>query len=322
MMPDLAELVASGLADPEATWSLGTFGAIAEFLRTPSEPAEIDLSGPLTVATARGAIRIATLAGVRAVAYEQPTAGIDGWSHAVAFCVARRETAGGRAGAAELGPDRDAVREADRDGILFDLGLGAHGAEVCVRAADDAQAAALRRALARGGDAPSAAIREFGPARVFRCRFARIEVHGPVPPPRGKTPDGPHTHVLPSILKLGRAHAATAPIPEGWVPLLHLHPPHPLHDPLGRTTPFARRPFDAFAAVLRRLGDPALLAAKDTVKDAVRRGLRPGAVTLPDDRHARAAVRVALRQMLAVDGRSATLDAWRAAFDRSSLRAG
>ena len=35
------ELIADQLADPEAQWSLGTFGAIAEFMRDADEPAEI-----------------------------------------------------------------------------------------------------------------------------------------------------------------------------------------------------------------------------------------------------------------------------------------
>jgi len=35
------ELIADQLADPDAQWSLGTFGAIAEFMRDADEPAEI-----------------------------------------------------------------------------------------------------------------------------------------------------------------------------------------------------------------------------------------------------------------------------------------
>lgn len=34
----IAALIADGLADPETTWSLGGFGALAEFARSADEP--------------------------------------------------------------------------------------------------------------------------------------------------------------------------------------------------------------------------------------------------------------------------------------------
>ena len=56
------------------------------------------------------------------------------------------------------------------------------------------------------------------PHRVFISRLGRIEVYQPIPPPSGKSPEGPHTHVLPRLLKSGRTHPATEPVPEGWFP--------------------------------------------------------------------------------------------------------
>ena len=35
------ELITAQLDDPQAQWSLGTFGAIAEFMRDPDEPASV-----------------------------------------------------------------------------------------------------------------------------------------------------------------------------------------------------------------------------------------------------------------------------------------
>ncbi len=37
------------------------------------------------------------------------------------------------------------------------------------------------------------------PHRVFLSRLGRIEVYQPIPPPSGKSPQGPHTHVLPQL---------------------------------------------------------------------------------------------------------------------------
>jgi hypothetical protein len=44
----------------------------------------------------------------------------------------------------ELGPDDGALRDQERDSILFDLGIDALQTDLCVRIADDAVAAQLR----------------------------------------------------------------------------------------------------------------------------------------------------------------------------------
>lgn len=56
------------LDDPRAGWSVGTFGAIAEFLRDPGEAAV--RGAGLSVSTARGAVRIELGSDTGAVAVE------------------------------------------------------------------------------------------------------------------------------------------------------------------------------------------------------------------------------------------------------------
>ena len=56
------------------------------------------------------------------------------------------------------------------------------------------------------------------PHRVFISRLGRIEVYQPIPPPSGKSPEGPHTHVLPKLLKSGRTHPATDRFPRAGFP--------------------------------------------------------------------------------------------------------
>ncbi len=73
---------------------------------------------------------------------------------------------------------------------------------------------------------------------------------------------GPHARLVPEILRAGRSHAATAPIPPGLVPCGALHPPHPAKDGAGRAIPFVRARHEAFQAILDAWGDPALVAAK------------------------------------------------------------
>ncbi len=111
-----------------------------------------------------------------------------------------------------------------------------------------------RLSLAR----PGGWLAEANPHRVFLTRIGRIEVFTPWQ----AGPEGPHARLVPEILRAGRSHAATAPIPPGLVPCGALHPPHPAKDGAGRAIPFVRARHEAFQAILDAWGDPALVAAK------------------------------------------------------------
>jgi hypothetical protein len=154
------------------------------------------------------------------------------------------------------------------------------------------------------------------PHRVFASRLGRIEVFQPIPPADGKSPTGPHTHVLPKLLALGRTHAATEPLPAGWIPCAHLYPPHPARDRFGRDRPFQRERHAAFQILLADYGEPRLLELKRRVVQSVIAGHEPSGISLDGDRFARATVRVALRQLLASGQLSGALAAWLSAHDR------
>ena len=307
------------LADPTASWGLGTFGAIAEFHRTDEEPASLDIDTRLHVVTARGALRISRTEDVRAWAYELPAGG-DQWSHVVDLCLPAAQTAmHRRTVVTECGPDHEALRPDDRTAVLFDLGLGTAQVDVCVRSADPETLAQLRAGCGRPLFAPenplAPAMPRLSPHRVFVCRFARLEVYQRIPGQDERPPEGPHTHVLPDLLRHQRTHPATAPIPDGWVPCVSLHPANPVCDALGRPRPFDRAAHTAFQALLHAFGDPALVRLKEAVTAAVRADQAPDGFILPAARAARATVRVALRQLAHTEGDRPRLAAWRQAFD-------
>ncbi|MGY8661043.1 hypothetical protein Q3C01_01580 [Bradyrhizobium sp. UFLA05-109] len=154
------------------------------------------------------------------------------------------------------------------------------------------------------------------PHRVFVSRIGRAEVFQPIPPPSGRSPDGPHTHVLPKLLAHGRTHSATEPLPDGWVPCTHLYPAHALRDQLGRKHAFRADHHLAFQALLERHGVPELVALKREVNEAVAAGRGPDTPALRRDRFARSTIRVALRQLSAAGPPSQILVEWLAAYDR------
>jgi hypothetical protein len=130
----------------------------------------------------------------------------------------------------ETGPDTEALRLVDRDSILFDLGLGAPHVDAFVRVSPDDRSllvqlrVACGRSLLNGYDGAAAALAAASPPRIFRSPLARLEVYTPIPLRDGRSPDGPHSHILPDLLRQGLAHAPDTPIPDGWLCCLSVYP--------------------------------------------------------------------------------------------------
>lgn len=293
----VAALLAEALADQDTTWSLGSFGALAAFLRDPDEPTLPLPDGRMGLATARGAIALTPDPGLRPLAYE--TSVDSGWNHAVALCLPEAACAMSRRTlVTELGPDTEAARPEDRDAVLFDLGLDLLAVDACVRTRDPEALASLRAGAGLPLFDPANPIGSrwvaLSPHRVFLTRIGRIEVFSPIPGPGGASSEGPHTHVLPTFLKGGRTHAATTPIPAGLVPCGALHPPHPYKDGLGRRIPFDPARHAAFQGLLERWGDREWLAIKSGGAQ------EPGSAI--SRRHAQGARRVAEAQARYVSG--------------------
>jgi uncharacterized protein DUF6925 len=315
--------LADQMANSETQWSLGTFGALAEFMRDPDEPVTLSRGKTcLSAITRRGGIRIEPLADMRLVAFETTTR--ESWSHRVALCVREDCSAMNRRTVlTEIGPDRRALRKEDRKAILFDLGVDGMQADLHVRVSDFDVIAQLRthlgRPLMESGNPAVGLILAANPHRVFVTRLGRIEVFQPIPPAHGKSPEGPHTHVLPDLLHRRRTHAATEQIPDGWVPCAHLYPAHPSRDALGRNRPFDPVRHDAFQNILRLFGDPKLVEVKERVVAAVAAGEDPSVLPIKERRFIRTNIRVALRQLKAARQELPSLVAWMVAHERASF---
>lgn len=312
----IADLVTRHLADSETGWAIGTFGAIAEFQRHADEPVALCAHDAVT---SRGGIRLRLDGAVRAVAWECPSSG-ESWTHGIALCLpAGAGAMSGRTAITELGPDAGALRQEDADAILFDLGIGAPHCDICVRTADPEILRALRAAAGRPVLAAGLfdELPAMSPARVFLSRLGRIEVQTPIPKPEGKTPDGPHTHVLPQLLRHRRTHSANVPLPEWMVPCAEIFPASSIHNAHGRRRPFNAAKHEAFQKLLLAYGDPACLEAKSETVGAVR-AAKPPLDAPTYSRAQRLARRVALRQLAQTDGPSPALAAWQERFDREA----
>jgi hypothetical protein len=209
---DPRELARRHLAEAANGWSVGAWGAIGEFQYDADEPGLVVDLDALAVTTLRGALHIGELGEA------EPFALVDdnGRTREIAFCSSRP------------GAQRTTIQQLDE--TTFDLGIGAPHIDMMVRlrADDAATRAALREsaglALLSPGTPACPAIGRASPTRIFASALARLEVHQPIPPPGGRSPEGPHSHLLPKYLQEGRVHAPGSPLPAGLYCGLSLYP--------------------------------------------------------------------------------------------------
>lgn len=157
-MPSAFDLIVDQIADLDARWGLGTFGAMAEFRRDPDEPADIAQSEQaISVVTPRGGMRLEARESLRAIAFETVTS--RSWSQCVALCLPKEQAAmGQRTVLTELGPDTRPLRAQDRDAVLFDLGLGATQVDCLLSRYGEVEYVRLKRNVTKGVDRRSRAV--------------------------------------------------------------------------------------------------------------------------------------------------------------------
>jgi len=295
-MTDVPALLERHLRSSATHWHLGTFGVVAEFMRDPDEPVAYPDGDGLAAFTARGAIRLEATADLTPFAYETASSRAKVWGQQVALCLPRDACAmSQRKVVTELGPDVDAVRGDDRRSLLFDLGLDRLQVDACVRTSDARLIDILRgsegRSLFDASTGALMAVLKVSPHRVFVTRFGRVEVFQPIPADGATSPPGPHTHVLPKLMRTGRTHAANAPIPKHLAPCGGFAPPHPCRDERGRPAPFDPGRHAAFQSLLDRFGDERLVSVKRAAACDIH-----GEDLKPLTRHERTAARVGALQ--------------------------
>ncbi len=238
-MTALADLLAEHIRDPSCSWSMGSYGAVAEFFQDAGEAINGGSSVELTRITPRGGIRIQTLVDIGICAYENTSSHGNAQQH-IALCLPEESSRmSDNDVLTELGPDVSALSANERDAFLFDLGVSSMGSgcfqlDFCIRTGDSDLIDFLRdhcgSSIFEHGSPVHPRLLESQPHRVVITRLGRIEVYQAIGGEHtdDKTPEGPHTHLLPDLLSLNLTHSADTPIKDGWVPCAFLYPDDPV----------------------------------------------------------------------------------------------
>lgn len=314
----MKELIIEHLKNHLSSWSLGAFGALGEFSQDQNEPLLIAPEGQMAIATARGGIRVDNLEQCSAIAYETSRKHRDHWGQAVAFCLPEvHAKMTGRRVITELGTDKSSILDAHREHVIFDLGLATPYVDVCVRTDNADLITALRSFEGANILAPDCDafrhILHHHPQRIFISRLARLEVYQRIG--IEKSPEGPHTHVLPKLLATGLHHAANTPIPGGMIAGLMLYPANPCFDIQGKEQPFNVSAYEAFRGLLSQYGLPEYVQEKRQVLEACTGNMDVEGYPEPKGRLGRLAARIALRQAVYTQD-CPQLVQWRNRFDR------
>jgi len=202
---ELSAFIAGTLRQAGGTWTAGLQGAIAEFSIGADEPCDIEVGDErVRACTARGAISFRLSKNLRAFS----TSDDAGRNQTIMLGVHRSFVSAAPQCLTCLGADRDAIREDDRDDVLYDFGLGRIAASFCIRTSD----ADLRARLDDVAGLPwqkflavvGKELLRHSPPRVVRTPAGRLEVFAAIPPSDGVSPSGPHTHFLPDVIERGR----------------------------------------------------------------------------------------------------------------------
>jgi len=309
------------MADCNNGWSMGSFGALAEFTHTEADSAEIQLGKTLRIATDKGALALELVPALKLIAYEVPIGRNDAWNHGIALCLPVEEAKmHQRSVLCELGSDDKSIFLENRADVLIDMGLSSPQTDFCVRTANTDVLAALRSHLGRGlFDHDNPLLHDMprlSPHRVIFSALGRLEVYQNIPGPDEHSPLGPHTHVLPDLAKLRRAHNANIPIPSDWTLCASIHIAHPAKDMEGEDKAFQISQHHQFQALLSRFGFPELIDLKNRVIGAIKNNQAPEKLeAMVDTRYKRAVVKVTLRQLSCLEATAPGLDRWRACYD-------
>ncbi|MEM6888117.1 MAG: DUF1289 domain-containing protein [Pseudomonadota bacterium] len=217
---DILAFVVSTLEAGQGTWVMGVVGAVAEFTAASDQSVHATANGEELIALTRnGALQMTINDDVRAVTFDPPNMMTE---PRVVLAIKRER---GRipvaSGIANLGSDQRALLK-EPNTRLYDLGLGRKEARFCVRLAEGAADDALHRATGlpflQAVPMVGAPLVLESPTRVVESALGRIEVQGRIPSQDARSPDGPHTHLLPDHLATGRALPAGMDLPRAYLP--------------------------------------------------------------------------------------------------------
>ncbi|MEM2760322.1 MAG: hypothetical protein QXU32_04105 [Nitrososphaerales archaeon] len=263
--PALKKLLIDASVNKRSAWAIVRDGVVAEFsIAGDDKPVRTLDNNTLTVESSKARLQIIFSEDIKPIVAETAAYRCSPWVQCVYLCIPEQVARmSGRKVLTHLGSWENGYGE------LWDLGVGNDSLDACVIVRDTETHQKLKEKEGRYIIDDSEFLKEIirlSPPRLFRTKFAHIMVKQRIPS-NGENVDGPHTHLLPSIIRDG-IHFPV-PIPENMRSLIQVDPFGSVIDGNGDYYEWKGFERDDFQSLLHEYAENGYMRTKQNLREKI-----------------------------------------------------
>lgn len=300
---EIKKLLIESSSKTKSSWAIVRDGVVAEFSIVQGDKlTKIVQNDILHVDTQRATLSINFDDSLEAITSESGVHGCSPWTQNIYLCVKKEEAKmSARTKLTHLGK----FHSNGIEGNLWDLGVGNETLDACIITKNESVNDMLKqnegRYIIDNSDFLQELVR-YSPPRLFKTRFASILVKQKIPTAEEEI-DGPHTHLLPPIIK-SKKHFEV-PIPNNMVPIIQVDPFGSVIDGNGEFYKWNGFENDEFQNFMKIYGNPEYVTLKNEMMKKVIDCLKKNNDTILEsyyaDKSKRDLIRVILAQIVCDD---------------------
>lgn len=252
----------------ESSWAIVRDGIVAEFSIVPGDKSiKTFNSNVLKVDTNRATLCINFDDSMESIVAESGAHGCSPWTQNIYLCVQKEQAKMScRDKLTSLGKFDNGTDKGD----LWDLGVENETLDAYIIAKDKSTNELLKQKEGHYIIDDPHFLRELvlrSPPRLFQTKFAYIIVRQKIPLTEKEELEGPHTHLLPPLIK-SKKHFEV-PIPDDMIPIIQTDPFGSVIDGNGDFHAWNGLENDAFQTLLQKYGKPEYVALKNQMRQSI-----------------------------------------------------
>lgn len=266
--PQIKKLLLDAADKTNSSWAIVRDGVVAEFSIVPGDkPIKTFDNNTLKIDTHRATLCINFDDSVKAIVAESGAHGCSPWTQIIYLCIPKDQAKMScRNKLTYLGNFDNGTDKGD----LWDLGVGTETLDACIVAKDKPTNELLKQNEGKYIIDDPDFLRELvihSPPRLFQTKFAYIIVRQKIPLTEKEELEGPHTHLLPPIIKSKKYFEV--PVPENMIPIIQTDPFGSVIDGNGNFHAWNGFENDDFQTFLQKYGDSKYVALKNEMKQKI-----------------------------------------------------